>query len=373
VSDPTPNPPAARQRAWGALSAAMAGVWAADGVPGSSVWWLGGAMVALALGLVLPARWWWLAATGAVFGISGGWATLRFDEPSPRRADLVVPDDRVATLHGTVRSEPKPIPRPTGPGAPGAWRGDAAWFPLRAERAEDGASGIAVDGEVRVTIPLADAAGLGIQAGDRVTVRGLFHHADGPSNPGEPDWLRFANERGRAGSLSVTDASLISLEGQAWWAGPARWRAAARARALKALGVDADGSGVVGALVLGERDDSFEGVYRVFQRAGVAHVLAVSGFHLALLCGMVAVVVRATGERGRLESVAVLGVALLMVLAVPVASPCCARRCWWWLCGWAMHSGDGGTVWRCSAGRAWGLWCGVRARRCRWASCSASA
>lgn len=321
MSDAPTNPPAARQRAWGALGAAMAGVWAADGVPGPSVWWLGGAMAALALGALVPARWWWLAAVCAVFGVSGGWATLRFDEPSPRRADRVLPDERVATLRGTVLSEPKQITRPTGPGAPGAWRGDAAWFPLRAERAADDSGGTAVTGEVRVTISMADAAVLGIRAGDRISARGLFHHGGIPSNPGEPDWRRFANERGRAGSLSVTDASLISVQGEAWWAGPARWRTAARARALAALGVDADGSGVVGALVLGERDDSFEGVYRVFQRAGVAHVLAVSGFHLALLCGMVAVVVRATGERGRLESVAVLGVAALMVLAVPVASP----------------------------------------------------
>jgi competence protein ComEC len=182
---------------------------------------------------------------------------------------------------------------------------------------------VAARGELRVSggVGLLDRA----RAGDRVRVTGVFRGPSRVSNPGEPDWMRLGNEAGRAGALSVGEGSLLTVEGrpEGWrgvWAGLVRLRAAIRTRALNALGDEA-GGGVVGALVLGERDDSFEAMYRVFQRAGVAHVLAVSGFHLAMLCGLAALAVRVTGDRGRLETFAIVAVVLVMLLFVPARSP----------------------------------------------------
>lgn len=310
----------ARVRAWGSLLACVAGVVIAGLVPGASWPWFGGACLVALCGIVAPARWWGVIATVCLVCASCGWATLRLEEPRADRVDSMVADGAMVTLGGVVREGPRLVDRPQGAGEPGWWRPERAWFSLRVAKAGDqSASGV-----VRVYGPVGLVGA--VDAGDVVQVDGLFARPRRATNPGEPDWWRTGNERGWAGTLAVGDASLVRADGRvggvdavlAWWS---RLRAWARDRALRALGEDGDGAGVVGALVLGERDASFEGVYRVFQRAGVAHVLAVSGFHLALLGAMGASLVRASGERGRLETLSIIGAVVVMLAMVPARSP----------------------------------------------------
>lgn len=319
---PAPASLRARRRAWTALLATLVGVWASLGVGGASVWWLAGGLV-LALGAAVRRGAWGPLAAGAVLCLSAGWSAVRFREPPADRLDRLVADGAIATVEGVVVEGPRPRERDRTPGAPGYWREDSAWLRLRCRGVETPDGSVGACGEVRVF------GGVGLlergRVGDRVRVTGVFLAPGRPTNPGEPDWPRLGNEAGRAGTLVIDDGSLLTVldrpSGPAgWWHGLARARGAARERALAALGADA-GAGVVGALVLGERDDSFGPVYRVFQRAGVAHVLAVSGFHLALLCGLAAVVVRAAGDRARAETLAVLLVVGAVLVFVPARSP----------------------------------------------------
>lgn len=334
LSGTTPAFVRARWRAWGALVACLAGVWVSAGLGGDlgigAVWWFTAGGACAAAGLVTPGRWWWVPAWLGLWCLAGGWAGVRFREPAPDRLDRLVAEASIVTVHGFATATPVRWERPTGPGAPGQWRADSVWFPLRVTGVRGGNGEARASGVVRVY------GGVGLEgrvrAGDAVTLTGVFGAPGGARNPGEPDWTRLGNELGRAGSVSVGDGELVvaTAAREGWrtaWAGAVRGREWVRARALVALGVGAAdaagerGGGVVGALVLGERDRSFDGVYRVFQRAGVAHVLAVSGFHVALLCGLAAMAVRATGERGRLETLAVLLVVVTLLVFVPARSP----------------------------------------------------
>lgn len=321
----------ARALAWGALAACLIGVWVSERFGGGSAWWfgVGGVLGVLACAGAAPARprWWWAAALGASVCLAGGWAAVRFREPAPDRLDRLVAEGSIVTVRAVVKTTPSRRGPPSGPAAPGHWRGDSVHFEARATAVLGTEGERAATGTVRVLgrVGLEER----VRVGERVVLTGVFGRPGGPTNPGEPDWLRLGNERGRAGSVSVGEGSLVRSVGgpegiDAAWAGLWRARESLRGRALHALGVgagDETGGGVVGALVLGERDASFDGLYRVFQRAGVAHVLAISGFHVALLCGLAAVAVRATGERGRLETLAVVLVVVTLLLFVPARSP----------------------------------------------------
>lgn len=324
----TPASLRARRRAWGVLVAALAGVWLTVGLGGASWIWLAAAGGLGLLAGLLPARWWAAPAWAAVVCLAAGWGAARFREPAADRLDRMVADAAIVTVTGVVEASPLRCPAPTGAAAPGAWRGDSAWFPVRV-RSMEAASGPAPASGVLRAFGGAELLGV-VRPGDRVRMTGVYGLPDGPTNPGEPDWSRLGNERGRAGVMSVGDGAMVVVEGRAGglagaWAWLVRARETLRARAMAGLGLhepDETGArGVLGALVLGERDPSFEGVYRVFQRAGVAHVLAVSGFHLVMLCGLAAAAVRVTGERGRLETLAVVLVVLTLLVFVPARSP----------------------------------------------------
>ncbi|MEM9373793.1 MAG: ComEC/Rec2 family competence protein, partial [Planctomycetota bacterium] len=316
----------ARSRAWAVLGCAMVGCWVGASHPGgmsSRVWFLVALVLAVAL-LAIGRRYWArfgrFALLFAIVCAMAGWSVRRGCEPAADRADQLLADGAVVTLEGTIVGGPEQIERPDGPGAPGAWRADRARFDLKlsAILEQDGGR-VHAGGVVGVRAPI-DVLGV-VSAGESCTVTGVFRAPGGPSNPGEPDWRRLGNERGMGGSLSVPDTGLIeprdgARDARGVFIGV---RTRLRDRARRALGEDP--SGVLGALVLGERDASFDETYRVFQRAGVAHVLAVSGFHLALLGGFVALAIRATGERGRLETVGVLVVVIAMLFMVPARAP----------------------------------------------------
>lgn len=343
----------ARRRAWGALAAALIGVWISEGLGGVSWWWFSAGGVLAVLSALLPSVRWGMCAFASVLCVAGGWAAVRFREPPADRIDRLVSPGSIVRLEGVVLTDPVRQERPTGPAAPGYWMSDNASFRLRVTSMGEGEASRRASGEVRVSggVSMLGTA----RAGDRVALTGVFRGPGRASNPGEPDWLRMGNEAGRAGSVALGQSVLLEVRSTpGGWsglvAGALRTRAVWRERALGALGEE---RGVVGALVLGERDDAFDGMYRVFQRAGVAHVLAVSGFHVAMLCGLAVLAVRVTGDRGRLETLVVILVVVTLLVFVPARSPI-VRAC---VLALALIAGD-------ALGRRWDrlsllAWAGV--------------
>ncbi len=108
---------------------------------------------------------------------------------------------------------------------------------------------------------------------------------------------------GRGLVVARADTVLAAREG-AWAAarwGAVRWRHALQARLERLYG---DRAGLVSALVLARREGLEREVRESFARAGVAHLLAISGFHVGVVAGLLYALARAllrgrTGARGR--------------------------------------------------------------------------
>lgn len=297
--------------------------------------WVGGWVRVWALGL-------------CVLGLGCGWAMLRADPQRPGRVSAVVGavDARLGRVpievRGVVSRRSRVEHRTPGPADPPMWpdrtnRAEVAVDSVLVHESPGRARWVAAGGTLRVVLPM----GVDLDAGERVELLGNYGPPRGRRNPGEPDWAMHAAQAGRAGTLVVDDASHVKrLEavglGERAVDAYRALRGALRERALASVGLDADagfgsgaesgaesdaGDAMRAALLLGHREGGFSEVFDRFQRVGVAHVLAISGFHLALVVLMLALAVRALGEHPRLEALVVLAALLGVVVLIPLRPP----------------------------------------------------
>ena len=121
----------------------------------------------------------------------------------------------------------------------------------------------------------------GVQAGQNVRVRGMLWEPDVAKNPGEFDFAAFLWKNGMAAyaTAKVSDAEISSgSSGLSAFLCKARERVASRIDSLFARN-----SGIVKALILGTREDLSDEISEDFSRAGIAHLLAISGLHVSLI------------------------------------------------------------------------------------------
>ena len=212
------------------------------------------------------------------------------------------------------------------------WAGVRGRCGVRVEEVMTAEGWVRASGVVRVVMGVED--GDGIRAGDVVEVVGVMRGNRGARNVGDRDWDLVANMEGRAGVISVVGGGGVEVVGDGgrgfggWISVLRRWREVVRERAMAGLGLVGDweedsGKVVVGALLLGERTGGAgREVERGFARVGVGHVLAISGFHVALLVGVCVLFLRVLGvERAWVEGVVVCLVFVVMCVLVPVRVP----------------------------------------------------
>lgn len=292
----------------------------------------------------------------ALLALSGGWFALRIHE---RHAQTIAgileplgledvadqrPSRALVEVTGIVLTPPEPTPAPRGRLA-GFFHGSpSVRLAVHAGRLVGPGGTVDRGGTVIVfvSVPEGPPAALPVHAGDAVRVTGQFFIPQPPMNPGEADARLYAAQDGIIGRLHVPDASLVEtiadhrgdplaarLTGLA-----ARVRAAMRARARTALTValpalpgrtrddnGASGRALLIAMLLGEREPGYEQADEAFRRLGLVHLVAISGFNLAILAGLALFVVRLTGDRGRLEPLIVAGVVLAYMVVVPAEAP----------------------------------------------------
>ncbi|MCL4741269.1 MAG: ComEC/Rec2 family competence protein [Phycisphaerales bacterium] len=332
--------PSARARAVVAFACLALGMIAARagapmGVPAPA--WFGAACAAAAAAMLLRGR----ACAGALVvcavAFGGGWFTARIvATPTGSLRALVPADDGSGVmigveLEGVVLDDPRKARASPGALAEFAFTGEPAWmFRMRADTAyaDDGA--VRASGVVRVGV--VGGVDESVRAGTRVRVTGRLSPVARPLNPGEPDTRLWAAQRDEAGRLRVPHASLVRVEPtlpgalpavEAWWL---RTRAAMHGRALGVLKGDEAGEATPGralmlALLLGEDDGGLRPLRDAFARQGLSHLLAISGFHLAIMAGVALFAVRLTGERGRLEPLIVGALVALYMTVVPANAP----------------------------------------------------
>ena len=128
----------------------------------------------------------------------------------------------------------------------------------------------------------------------------------------------------RRGVLAIMEYPRVRVDGRTSAPDHERWLDAARARAHDVLwrGLPATQAALAEGILLGRRADIPREVNEDFQRAGVAHLIVISGFNIALLAGLVLSAGSSLLGRRRAALLALTGIAVYSVfvgLTPPVA------------------------------------------------------
>lgn len=306
--------------------------------------WFGLALGMLIVG-ALARGWACRAALGAAcLLVASGWFVARIGETPASSLLHQLDRDPLAepvmmTLHGVVEGWPEEVRG--GRGAMGDLaRGEPSTrFMLRVcEAKRDDGVRVRTTGKVmvRVLLPIEELP-RSVEPGAALRVTGRVEPVRGAMNPGELEWDLLARQENRAGTITLPSVDLIGPSAisdrfervRAWGDGVlgAMRRGAVRSLAAS-TGASADGArgaseadararALLGAMLLGERSRDLDDVNHAFARQGLLHLVAISGFNLAVMGGVALVLVRLGGDRGWIEPVAIGVLVALYLLILP--------------------------------------------------------
>lgn len=308
-----------------------------------SVPWFAAACALVAAGLWARGMACRVLLGAAVVAAGAGWFAARVHE-RPRDAlgalldhDPLAPP-AVATLRGVAADSPRKREAERGefdaPLARPSWALD-----LLTDSIDTIAGPRRVSGRVRVFVA-GDAPA--VRAGQRVEVIGALEPVRTLGNPGEYDLRAWAAQEGVAGTLNAPGRSLVRVIEPARGLAGARaawmaWRSAMRQRAEAALGprepeVAASDAGDKGdearrarallrSLLLGERDPELRDVQAAFRGLGLVHLVAISGFNLAVMAFIALFLLRLSGDRGWIEPVVLALLVTAYMIVLPAETP----------------------------------------------------
>jgi len=260
----------------------------------------------------------WLAVAGA------GWVRLDL-AGEPRGPDHISrflgEEPTLVKLRGVVASDPEVRVLPPMP-----LSGDSKWlatesrqtrFDLDCHAACVDAQWRPLSGRVRVVEH--EACGDPPYGyGYRVVAVGMARLPTGPSNPGQVDGSALLRRRGIDATLSVGEGGVAVEEpgGGGPWATVYALRSSLRARLRTTLAPDHRSAALLCALVLGDRTELDDDLEEAFARTGTIHLLAVSGFNVAIVAWVVWLAAALTGLGRRLAG----ALALCTVVAYALVS-----------------------------------------------------
>ncbi|MBX3405413.1 MAG: ComEC/Rec2 family competence protein [Phycisphaeraceae bacterium] len=313
-----------------------------------SVPWFAAACVLVAAGLWARGAACRVLLAAAVVAAGAGWFAARVHE-LPRDALGAMLDHgslappAVVTLRGIAADSPRKREAERGefdaPPARPSWA-----FDLLTESIETSRGTRRVSGRVRVFVA-GDAPE--VRAGQRVEVIGALEPVRTLGNPGEYDLRAWAAQEGVAGTLNAPGRSLVRViepprgaarVHAAWLA----WRSAMRQRAEAALGSRASAArasatgdaaadendeesrrarALLRSLLLGERDPELRDVQAAFRGLGLVHLVAISGFNLAVMAFIALFLLRLSGDRGWIEPAALALLVAAYMIVLPAETP----------------------------------------------------
>jgi ComEC/Rec2-related protein len=321
------------------------------GQAGLGLWALGAGAGLAMLALLLRGR----ACRGVlamalVLG-AAGWFDLRvWSRPADdvaRAAQTSTPrSPAIVTLRGVVLEHPRSAGPPRGRLGPAIAREQQApgslTFRVRVSGVEPDAGARPASGVVRVRVQSDEPLPAWLVGGAGVRLTGVLGPVAPALNPGEPAWELLAAQHGLSGDLDVSGPALLSERSdlsvaERVAAGFVALRSRLHERALAAvrpgLSPDEAAAGrdrvdrlrqaraLLASLLLGERDPALRDVSEAFTRLGLLHMVAISGFNLAVMAGSAVFLLRLTGDRGPLEPLLIAVLVLAYLLVLPPQSP----------------------------------------------------
>ena len=146
---------------------------------------------------------------------------------------------------------------------------------------EDKDKNFPVTGKIRVTVRgnFPD-----ISIGDKVSFTGKIRSIRNFNNPGGFDYKKYMSFKKIWGTSYVRGKDLIVIKrnsktGMGWIIADAR----SRISDLIDNTVEGDNGGVLKALIIGDRNSIPKNLKKAFNRAGVGHILAISGLHIGIV------------------------------------------------------------------------------------------
>jgi competence protein ComEC len=195
-----------------------------------------------------------------------------------RAAPAPLPDDHVVRrgLEGTLALEGRLAQEPV------RWPPDRTHLLLDVEAAHLGPERLPTVGRVQLTIYGEPTAALG--EGQRVLVDARLHRPIGYRNPGGFDYPAHLRREGilLVGHARADRLTALTPDAPPWRVAVKRWAVGVIAERLPGTS-----AALLAGLLLGERSALPPESDEAFRRAGVYHILAVSGFNVALLAGAV--------------------------------------------------------------------------------------
>lgn len=158
-----------------------------------------------------------------------------------------------------------------------------------------------------------------LDAGQTVRVFGMLHRPPPAMNPGQFDWASYYREQRVLAAITAPTAGNVEILTST---GPSLLTSLRlRVRRLLASGFTANRAteqALLGALLLGDREEPMRDVQEDFRQTGVAYHLSVSGLHVAMLGAIVFWVCRVARLRPRFSLlITAVFVALYTIVALP--------------------------------------------------------
>ncbi len=291
-----------------------------------------------------------LLALGAVL-MSAAWWSVRIENNSARgllEAAEALERRSIVAVEGVVRADGRTRPIGRGVFAEFAREGVTTHARLDGVRFVGDEEG-RLRGSVWVSVAEETDA---LRAGERVRVWGRLSAAGTRRNPGDPPYRLRALESGAVAFLHAPSAASIERLGStSWWRSA---RARVKARATRWLEPARDDDDARAALLLaaltGERVEALHEADVAVRRVGAAHLLAISGLHLAFLVTIGVRGARMVRDPGRLEPLIGAGLALVYLALTPARAPIVRAA----MLTVALMIGEAaGTRWRREALLAW--------------------
>jgi len=325
----TGRAPRARRSIWVFIFIAIAFTLARSAPQVASTLWFSAAAASLLIALVSGG---WSSRTFlalAIMALAAGWFQARINErPSNSLARFIAPDPLapppLIRVRGQILESPTQLQPQTSIYA--APRPPAVAFEFDVRAVEIDGRWTDASGRLRARID-ANLAQLPahVRAGSTIETLGHLRPAPRVMNPGEPPREFLSAEAGIIGSFAIVEPRLITSAEPANMIDRARGgliqtverlRTSVR-RTIAPEASPSQGRALVSAMLLGERDSggALTEAESAFRRVGLVHVVAISGFNLAVLAWLVLVAIRITGDRGPIEPL-ICGLVIIIYLVV---------------------------------------------------------